>query len=406
PAFRTRLSKTMTLFGVGALLTGIAALVAGLSLGWLAFDLVGVGLLAVVVLGFVTVARPSRLDINREIQPPRVPKGSPAIAFLTFANRGRRAVPVSVATQPYGSLRVRTVIPRLRAGERGTRAYRLPTTHRGIFDVQPVEVTRRDPFELFRISRKHGHTERIWVYPRLLHFRPLPTGHTQHLEGPSSETAPQGTVTFHRLREYMSGDDLRLVHWRSSARAGRLLVKHNVDTSQPYTVVVFDQRPTLYTEATFEQAVDVVASVVVASAVNKAPVELRLTAGTVIGGPRLRDVTPLIDYMTGVQPEPDGSLKDQLLALSRAHGGTSLVVVTGELNTEDLPFVAALRRRFDRLVVISIDTDHSADTDRSTHTARPIETKRRTPVDFPGVRLIIGKDADDASAAWNLQVHT
>jgi len=377
----------MTIAGVGALLAGIAALVIGLSLDWLAFDLIGLGLLAVVAIGFATVARPSRLVIDREIQPPRVPKGSPAIAFLTFANRGRRTVPVVVATQPFGNQRVRTVIPRLRGGERGTRAYRLPTRQRGIFDVAPVEVTLRDSFELFRISRKHGHTERIWVYPRVLSFRTLPAGQTRHLEGPSSDTAPQGNITFHRLREYVAGDDLRLVHWRSSARVGRLMVKHNVDTSQPYTVVIFDQRPGLYTEESFEQAVDVVASALVASGANKAPVELRLTDGTVIGGPRVREVTPLIDYMTGVKPDAEGSLQRHLIALRRTRGGTTLVVVTGELSLSDLPYVAALRRRFDRLLVISLDSE------------------RRAPIDFPGVRVIIGKDADDVSAAWNQQVH-
>jgi uncharacterized protein (DUF58 family) len=377
----------MTLFGLGALLAGVAALATGLTLDWLSFDLLGLGLLAVVVLGFAAVARPSRLVIDREIQPPRVPKGSPAIAFLTFANRGRRTVPVAVATQPFGSQRVRTVIPKLRGGERGTRAYRLPTTQRGIFDVQPVEVTRRDSFELFRMSRKHGRAERIWVYPRVLGFRPLPTGQTRHLEGPSSDTSPQGNITFHRLREYVAGDDLRLVHWRSSARAGKLLVKHNVDTSQPYSVVLFDQRPSLYTEESFEQAVDVAASVLVASAVNKAPVELRLTDGTVIGGPRVRDVTALIDHMTGVEADAEGSLQPHLLTLRRTRGGTSLVVVTGELDPADLPYVAALRRRFDRLVVISLDIE------------------QRPPIDFPGVRVIVGKDADAVCAAWNLQVH-
>jgi uncharacterized protein (DUF58 family) len=377
----------MTLFGLGALLAGIAALTTGLSLDWLAFDLIGLGLLAVVVLGFAAVARPSRLVIDREIQPPRVPKGSPAIAFLTFANRGRRTVPVAVATQPFGSQRVRTVIPKLRGGERGTRAYRLPTRQRGIFDVLPVEVTRRDSFELFRLSRRHGRTERIWVYPRVLGFRTLPAGQTRHLEGPSSDTSPQGNITFHRLREYEAGDDLRLVHWRSSARAGRLLVKHNVDTSQPYTAVIFDQRPSLYTEESFEQAVDVVASVLVASAANKAPVELRLTDGTVIGGPRVRDVTALIDHMTGVQADPAGSLQPHLVTLRRTRGGTSLVVVTGELDLADLPYVAALRRRFDRLVVISLDPE------------------QRNPIDFPGVRVIIEKDADGVCAAWNHQVH-
>lgn len=378
----------MTLFGLGALVAGVASLAMGLTLDWLAFDLLGLGLLAVVLVGLASVARPSRLVIDREIQPPRVPKGSPAIAFLSFANRGRRAVPVAIATQPFGNTAVRTVIPRLRGGERGTRAYRLPTKQRGIFDVEPVEVTRRDPFEMFRISRKHGRTERIWVYPRVLTFRTLPTGQLRHLEGPSSDTSPQGNITFHRLREYTPGDDLRLVHWRSSARAGRLLVKHNVDTSQPYTVVIFDQRPNRYTEETFEQAVDVVASVLVASSANKAPVELRLTDGTVIGGARTRDVTPLIDHMTGVRSDPEGSLKSHLLALRRVGVGTSLVVVTGDLDRADLPFVAALRRRFDRLVVISLDDE------------------QHTNPGFPGVRIIVGKDADEACAAWNLQVHT
>lgn len=221
----------------------------------------------------------------------------------------------------------------------------------------------------------------------MLGFRTLPTGQTRHLEGPSSDTSPQGNITFHRLREYVAGDDLRLVHWRSSARAGKLLVKHNVDTSQPYTVVIFDQRPSLYTEQSFEYAVDVAASVVVASGVNKAPVELRLTDGTVMGGPRIREATPLIDHLTGVHSDPEGSLQSHLLALRRSRGGTSLVVVTGELDPSDLPYVAGLRRRFDRLVMISIDP------------------QRRPVPNFPGVRVIVARNADDVCAAWNLQVH-
>lgn len=379
----------MTRFGVSTLLAGVASLVLGITLDWLSFDLIGLGLLTIVVLGFATVARPSRLSIDREIQPPRVPRGQPAIALLTFANRGRRSHPVAIATQPFGTQRVRAVIPRLRGSERGTRAYRLPTTRRGIFDVPPVELTRRDTFELFRLSRQHAGTERIWVYPRILGFRALPVGRTRHLEGPSSDSSPQGNVTFHRLREYSDGDDLRLVHWRSSARAGRLLVRHNVDTSQPYTVVLLDHRPNLYTEASFEAAVDVAASVVVTSASSRAPVELRLTDGTVVGGPRMRGVTPLVDRLTGVTADPSGSLRDSLLALRRARGGTSLVVITGELDAGELSALAGLRRRFQRIVAVSIDPDQRGDAPR-----------------VHGVRVIVARDADDACSAWNLQVMT
>jgi uncharacterized protein (DUF58 family) len=166
-------------------------------------------------------------------------------------------------------------------------------------------------------------------------------------------------------------------------------VKHNVDTSQPYSVVLLDQRPNRYTAESFEAAVDVAASVLVAESANKAPVELRLTDGSAIGGPRLRDVSPLIDHLTGIAADPDGSLQAQLLALRRARGGTSLVVITGVLDRADLPFVAALRRRFERLVVVSIDPDHDAATAR-----------------FPGVGVITAADADTACAAWNVQVHS
>ncbi|MGI8665418.1 MAG: DUF58 domain-containing protein [Jatrophihabitans sp.] len=373
----------MTRAGLAALLAGLVGLVLGLALNWIALGLLGLGLLACVLLGLLSVIRPSRLSIDREIQPARVPKNSTAIAFLRFHNAGRRSVGPTVATQPYGGRDVRTVIPRLRGRERGERTYRLPTTRRGIFDIGPVEVARADPLDLFRTARQHGHTERLWVYPRVLDFRQLPTGLTRTLEGPSSDTASQGHITFHRLRDYVVGDDLRLVHWRSTARTGTLVVKHNVDTSQPYTVVLLDQRQSAYTEQAFESAVDVAASVLVSAAANKAPVELRLTDGTVLGGPRLRSVTPLIDHLTGVQTTTEGSLRAELLRLRRARGGTALVVVTGAVEPAELPFVAGLRRRFERLVVISIDE------------------RAGPPVRFPGVRVISAADADAACAGWN-----
>ena len=381
----------MTPFGVAALVAGAAALALGLTLDWLSFDVIGLGLLAAVLLGLLVVARPSRLVIDRDIAPSRIPKGSPAVAFLVCANRGRRTTPATVAIQPFGSMRVRTLLPRLRAGERGTRAYRLPTTRRGIFDVPPIEVTRRDAFQFFRLSHRFGDVQRIWVYPRILPLRSLPTGSkTPHLEGPSSETSPQGSITFHRLREYVPGDDLRLVHWRSSARLGTLLVKHNVDTSQPFTVVVFDQRPGLYTEESFEHAVDVTASVVMMSSARKAPVELRLTDGTVLGGPRVREASPLIDHLTGVGPDAAGSLQDQLLALRLTRGGTSLIAVTGDLAPDDLLHMVPLRKQFDSVVLISIDT---------TPGPRPRH-------DFPGLQVIVARDENEARAAWNLGVRT
>ena len=95
-----------------------------------------------------------------------------------------------------------------------------------------------------------------------------------------------------------------------------------------------------------------------------------------VGGPRQRDATPLVDRLTGVGPNPDGDLRTQLLRLRRVRGeATSLVVVTGELDVGELPYVAALRRRFDRLVLLSLDPGHTFVPDF--HTVRVIVGARR-----------------------------
>ena len=266
------------------------------------------------------------------------------------------------------------------------RTYRLPTSQRGVYNIGPVEIPRADPFGLCRTVQRMGSPQRIAVHPRLLRMHPLPTGISRNLEGPSSDASPQGTVTFHRIREYVVGDDLRAVHWPSTARAGKLIVRHNVDTAQAYTVILTDLDPDRYSAETFEEAIDVTASLIVSMAAGKAPVQLRVTNGDRLGGPSHRDPTPLIDYLTELQPDPGGSLDAQLVLLRRDRGGTALVVVTGRLDPDSLPMIAALRRRFDRVIVTSI-------------VSRPM----RVPV-HPGLTIVAAGSADELVQAWNTGV--
>ena len=166
--------------------------------------------------------------------------------------------------------------------------------------------------------------------------------------------SPQGSVTFHRLREYVIGDDLRKVHWASTARLGKLVVRQYVDTAQPYTVVLVDLRPEVYSPDSFEEAMDVTASVVASMSAGEAPVQLRTTTGARVGGTRKSDPTVLVDYLTDLAPSAEGSLLGELVALRRERGGNALVVVTGVAQVDSLPEVAALRRRFDQVIVASL----------------------------------------------------
>jgi uncharacterized protein (DUF58 family) len=376
----------VTRLGVGTLAVGLALTIGGWVAHWPPVLILGAGLLILLVGSIAYVVRRPRVELERAVEPPRVQKGLPAIAVVHVTNVSRRMLAPLTIEQRLGDTPIRARLPRLRPREQGLRTYRLPTSHRGVFDIGPVEIPRADPFGLCRTVQRMGEPQRIAVHPRLLTINRLPSGLTRSLEGPSSDASPQGTITFHRLREYVVGDDLRSVHWPSTAHVGKLVVRHNVDTAQPYTVVLLDVHPEKYSAESFEEAVDVAASLITSMATGKSPVQLRTTTGDRLGGPGQRDTTLLVDYLTEVQPDPGASLAAQLVPLRRDRGGTALVVVTGQLDLDSLPMIAALRRRFDRVVLVSMVRDFI-----------------RVPV-HPGLSMVAAGSADEFVHAWNTSV--
>ncbi len=329
----------MTRLGWGALIAGLALLGTGLAANWPPLTALGAGLVVLSLGAIAYVLRSPRLSLERAVEPPRVEKGRPAIAVISATNLSRRALPPVPIEQRLGERVFRAELPRLRKGEQDIRTYRLPTSRRGTYEVGPVEIPRADPFGLCRRARALGETQVISVHPRLLPLSTLPSGVSRNLEGPSSEVSPQGSVTFHHLREYVIGDDLRKVHWPSTARLGKLVVRHYVDTAQPYAVVLVDLRPEVYSWESFEEAMDVTASIVTSLSAGEAPVQLRTTTGERLGGAGHTDPTTLVDYLTDLAPSPAGSLSAQLLALRRERGGNALIVVTGVIKLVTLPEV-------------------------------------------------------------------
>ena len=198
--------------------------------------------------------------------------------------------------------------------------------------------------------------------------------------------SPQGSVTFHRLREYVIGDDLRKVHWPSTARLGKLVVRQYVDTAQPYTMVLVDLRPEVYSPDSFEEAIDVAASVVASMSAGEAPGAAAHDDGRTGGwDPQVGPFRPrrLPDRpgpeLGGVAPRGAGGAR-------REREGNALVVVTGAAQLDSLPEVAALRRHFDQVIVASL-------------------VPRATPAPtYPGITILVGTNADDLARSWEAQV--
>jgi uncharacterized protein (DUF58 family) len=190
-------------------------------------------------------------------------------------------------------------------------------------------------------------------------------------------------VEFHGLREYEPGNDLRLVHWKASARVGTLLVRDNVLPYEPRLTVVLDTSD-VYSGDCFEEAVRITASMCVSARTDDIPVSLRSTGGgapaTETSGP---GGTAYLDCLSGVNVSKDDlGLLSLSRLLSRASGET-LVVVTGRPPPRALAQLSTARRRYPRVIVTQVG-------DAATGVAS-----------LKGVTLVSVGSLDDLESAWN-----
>ncbi|WP_433336923.1 DUF58 domain-containing protein [Spirillospora sp. CA-294931] len=332
---------------------------------------------AVAAAALWTLPRP-RLEVRREIAPAKVERGEPAVAVLHVTNSGR-GVRGLTAHDAAGTAEITVEVPRLRPGGKRSVTYRLPTDRRGEIAVGPLRLVRSDPMRLASRVREYGAPETLLVRPRTVPLELLASGRAYHLDGPTSDRSPAGTTTFHALREYVIGDEMRHIHWKSSARTGTLMVRQLVDASLPTTTVVLDARPGSWRDPDdFELAVDAAASVAVGAAAASFPVRVLTGGGPVAdtrGGPDDREV--LLDRLTAVTAED--APRATVDIVRRTPAGGSLVVIGQDV--DDLGRIAAVRSRFDRVVVLRV---------------RP-GTPATTP---PGLALLDLTDLDTLAAAW------
>jgi len=357
----------LTPLGKGTLAGAALLFVAGWWLGWVELTVLGTGCAAALAASLLWVAAQPRLQVTREVAPDRVARGSPALGVLRVANPDRRPSPRLTAIERLrvrGELEERLIeVPRLAPGTHRAITYRLPTERRGVIEIGPLVLTRTDPFGLLRRGQRRDERATLFVHPATQPIAPLPSGQSLHLEGPTADTAPNGSITFHALREYVIGDDLRHIHWRSSARLRTLMVRQHVDASLPHSTIVLDTRTQRYSHdpegESFEVAVDVAASIVVAASRHNFPVRLLTTGGLTFEAKGGRaDAALFLDELATVTTSDTGSLAatlEQARQARQARQGRvrgSLALVTGCADGADLSLVAPLQRRFDRVVLV------------------------------------------------------
>ncbi len=343
----------LTAGGKSLAVAAVILYAAGVALGYQSLMALGAAAVVALAASAAISSWRTRLALRRSFFPGSVTAGEPAVALLEVQNRsGWPSAPLTVIDR-VGPDDTRLAVKAIRPGARALVRYTLPTGRRGRIPLGPLRVQRSDPLGLTASAEDHGGAEVLWVHPRTWPMSAPPAGLVVDLEGPISESALEGSLTFSSLREYVPGDDRRHIHWRSSARLDRLVVRQYLDTNEPRGTVVLDTRAHLWTEQSFEDGVEVAASVAAGleaqgHALTVHIVGLPLRLAREVGAVTVADRLAAAERVEAAGPA-------ELLALAgRQPGGGSLVVVSGLLEPPVELMLGRVAHRHSSLTVCAV----------------------------------------------------
>jgi len=347
----------LTRSGLGAVIAAVLLVVCGVW--WRYEELVVAGVaVAVAVLAALWSARASqRAEVTRAVHAPRVARGDPIRAVYRVTNPGRRRLaPVSIVDECDEQV-IRVPVGEVAPLDRTEAVGLIPTRRRGVFPIGPWAVERIDPLGLAVGRRQGSSIGRIIVHPRIYPLAgPYGAMHTVEDEAVVRSAASDPLSGFVSLREYVDGDDPRLIHWPTSARMGTLMLREHVELRRPEFTVVLDAVDSVAGAADFEEMVDVAASVAVHALSSGVTVRLRTTAREFPGAPRPLELdTQVLDLLTPVRQCEEA----RALVLAEVfHGGldhSTIMFVTGPNGP------STMLRNADRMQVVRIGDGAVAD---------------------------------------------
>ena len=377
---------------------GWAALGAGVALIvlWIAFGeqlLLATAALLVfgTLAGMIQVRRSApSVEVSREISPTQIHDGDSAIVKLELLSR-RRSSNVLV-TDSVGSLGSAVFLAdRLNADVPMVARYEVDCRPRGIYTVGPAHIKVQDLLGLADRGRIMGSTSRLVVYPKIdpLEGLPIVRGQDPNQNVARSRHSPVGGDDFFTLRQYQQGDDLRRVHWPSSARMDQLMIKQLEMPWQSRAFIALDPRHSAYpSPAAFEHAVRAAASVV-------AHLQKSGFAPTVwLGGTRVTHVNGHNAYNRTLE-ELAGIQMRRTLSLSAAFAkvrntgvrGGVLVLVTGTPDSDLIGVYRLLSRDYRTAIIMASTTESSVEADQLTKA---------------GVTYLTSHDGESWTSAWRI----
>ncbi|CAM5376352.1 DUF58 domain-containing protein [Streptomyces aurantiogriseus] len=366
----------LTTRGRSFLAAGIAAAICAYVLGQP--DLLRVGLLLAalpLVCAAVVYRTRYRVAGSRRLSPARVPAGSEARVHLRMDNVSRLPTGLLMLQDrvPYVlGPRPRFVLDRVEAGGRREVSYRVRSDLRGRYPLGPLQLRLNDPFGMCELSRSFSTYDTLTVVPRV---EPLPpvrlSGEAKgYGDGRQRSLALAGEDDV-IPRGYRYGDDLRRVHWRSTARYGELMVRREEQPQRARCTVLLDTRGLAYAgagpDSAFEWAVSATASALVHMLERGFSVRLLTDTGNSVPGEgadgfagasqETADAAGLMMDTLAVIDHSDGAGLSRAYDVLRGGNEGLLVAFLGDLDEEQAAVAAKMRQRSGGAVAFLMDGD-------------------------------------------------
>jgi uncharacterized protein (DUF58 family) len=307
-----------------------------------------------------------RLACGRTVRPLRTSVGNRIQVALRVDNPARLETGVLLLEDrlPYQlGPGARFVVPGIPGGDREVLHYDLRAAARGRYTIGPLAVRLSDPFGLAQVTSELAGTTDVIVHPRVESLTAPGLGGEL---ASSAATRIRYLFTqgdeFYTTREYRDGDDLRKVHWRSSAKRGQLMIRQEERPWQARALLAVDLRRDAHRgqggRASFERAVSAVASIAVRLAASGYELALVTDDGRQAHPAGAGDqATAILDFLASVEPTPGRSLVPLAERLSHSAGEGLLVAVLAVPNADEAGALARCRLAFGGALGLLLRTD-------------------------------------------------
>lgn len=321
----------LTRSGLGAILTAVALAVVGWWWNYEEIVVAAIAVGAVLLIAVWVSQRPLRAVVTRRLVAIRVPRGDPVVVNYRARNATRFRSGRATIIDTCDDDEVRVEVAPVASNSEDVVTGSIATRRRGVFDVGPFEIERVDPFWLTVGRRRDTERSQVIIHPKIYDLVG-PHGAVRVIENESvlRRATADPMSGFVSMREYVAGDDPRMIHWPTTARTGTLMVREHVEVRRPEFTVVLDTSPTAGTPDDFEEAVDVAATLAVHALRTGLDVVLRTTDRDHAGRPApLVTDAAVLDLLTPVQQSSDSSLLPVAALFSGGFDQSTVVVVTG-----------------------------------------------------------------------------